>query len=61
MMDHMELRIFRMNRPRPFVPSWAKAEQLEICTPQEELWKYADEPARMVARMRRIKSGVVSY
>ncbi len=60
-MDHMELRIFRMAEPRPFIPSWAKAEQMEICTPQEELWKYADEPARLKAGMRWINSETVCF
>ena len=25
------------------VPYWAKAEQMEICIPEEELWKYPNE------------------
>lgn len=50
-----------MAGPRPFIPSWAKAEQMEICTPQEELWKYADEPARLKAGMRWINSETVCF
>ena len=37
---------------QPQVPSWAKAEQMEISIPRSVLWKYDDSPSRMTARIR---------
>ena len=55
-MDQMML----LTELRLKVPSWAKTEQMEICTPQKELWKYADEPARAITKRRkRIQTGEV--
>ena len=39
--DRVEQMMFRMKALRPEIPYWAKAERMEICTPQTELWKYA--------------------
>lgn len=47
-MDHMERMILRMKQLQPQIPFWAKAEQMEICTSQAELWKYADEPKKKI-------------
>ena len=53
--------MLRMTELQPKIPSWAKAEQMEICTPQKELWKYADETARVTTKKRkRIQNGEVS-
>jgi len=41
-MDHMELIMLRMAELLPKIPSWAKAEQMEISVSQKELWKYSD-------------------
>lgn len=43
----------QMKMMHPQVPSWAKAEQMEMSTPQSELWKYGDAPTRMTARIRK--------
>lgn len=60
-MDHMEQMMLRMTELQPKIPSWAKAENMEACTPQKELWKYADEPVQMTNKKRnRIKVGEVS-
>lgn len=60
-MDHMEQMMLRMTELQPKIPSWAKAENMEFCTPQKELWKYADEPTRMKTKKRkRIHAGEVS-
>ena len=60
-MDHMEQMMLRMTELQPKIPSWAKAENMELCTPQKELWKYADEPTRMKTKKRkRIQDGEVS-
>jgi hypothetical protein len=57
----MEQMMLRMTELQPKIPSWAKAEQMEICTPQKELWKYADEPSRVTTKKRkRIQAGEVS-
>ena len=42
-----------MKMMHPQVPSWAKAEHMEMSTPQSELWKYGDAPTRMTARIRK--------
>ena len=42
-----------MKMMEPQIPSWAKAEQMEISVPQSELWKYGDAPSRMTARIRK--------
>ena len=52
-MDYMEQMMLRMTELQPKIPSWAKAEQMEICTPQKELWKYADEPFRVTTKKRK--------
>ena len=39
-MDPMEQMLLRLSELQPEVPSWAKAEQMEISVPQIELWKY---------------------
>lgn len=60
-MDHMEQMMLRMTELQPKIPSWAKAENMEACTPQNELWKYADEPVQMTTKKRkRIQAGEVS-
>ncbi len=47
-----------MKMMEPQVPSWAKAEKMEISVPQTELWKYGEAPSRMTARIRRwLKNG----
>ena len=61
MMDHMEQMMLRTTEREPKIPSWAKAENMEACTPQIELWKYADEPTRVKTKKRkRIQEGEVS-
>ena len=53
--------MLRMTELQPKIPSWAKAEKMEICTPQKDLWKYADEPSRVTTKKRkRIQAGEVS-
>ena len=44
-MDPMEQMLLRLSELQPKVPSWAKAEQMEISVPQIELWKY---PAKAI-------------
>ena len=44
-MDPMEQMLLRLHELQPEVPSWAKAEQMEISVPQTELWKY---PAKAI-------------
>ena len=39
-MDPMEQMLLRLRELQPEVPSWAKADQMEISVPQIELWKY---------------------
>ena len=39
-MDPMGQMLLCLSELQPKVPSWAKAEQLEISVPQIELWKY---------------------
>ena len=57
----MEQMMLRMTELQPKIPSWAKAENMEACTPQNELWKYADEPVQMTTKKRkRIQAGEVS-
>ena len=58
-MDHMEQMMLRMAElHHPQIPAWAKAEQMEICTPQKELWKYADEPTPVITKKcKRIQAG----
>lgn len=56
--DVMKEATIHMKMMEPQVPSWAKAEQMEISVPQSELWKYGDAPSRMTARIRKwLKSG----
>jgi hypothetical protein len=57
----MEQMLLRLRELQPEVPSWAKAEQMEISVPQTELWKYADEPTPVITKKRkRIQAGEVS-
>ena len=51
-MDHMEQMMLRMTELQPKIPSWAKAEKMEICTPQKDLWKYTDAPAGVESKKR---------
>ena len=51
-MDPMEQTMLRLRDLQPRIPSWAKAERMEICTPQEELWKYGEEPTRGIPAKR---------
>lgn len=54
----MKEATIHMKMMEPQVPSWAKAEQMEISVPQSELWKYGNAPSRMTARIRKwLKSG----
>ena len=40
-MDTLEKMIMLFKKSlQPQIPSWAKAEQMEISIPQTELWKY---------------------
>lgn len=60
-MDHMEQMMLRMTERQPKIPSWAKAENMEICTPQKDLWNYTDEPTPVITKKRkRIQAGEVS-
>lgn len=34
----MKQMLFWIKAPEPQIPSWAKAEQMEISTPQSALW-----------------------
>jgi hypothetical protein len=52
-MNHMEQMMLRMTELQPKIPSWAKAEHMELCIPQKELWKYADEPSRVMTKKRK--------
>ena len=57
-MDAMGQMLLRLSELQLEVPSWAKAEQMEISVPQSELWKYGNAPSRMTARIRKwLKSG----
>ena len=49
-MDPMEQMMLRMAELQLKIPSWAKAEQMENCIPQKELWNYPDDPARVTAK-----------
>ena len=40
-MDPMEKILLHLRELQPEVPSWAKAEQMEISVPQIEIWKYS--------------------
>ena len=44
--------MLRMTELQPKIPSWAKAEKMEICTPQKDLWKYTDAPAGVASKKR---------
>jgi len=52
-MEHMMLR---MTELQPKIPSWAKAENMELCTPQKELWKYAEKPFWITIKRRKRKT-----
>ncbi len=54
-MDHMEQMMLRMKELQPKIPSWAKAEQMEICTPQSELWKYDHAEVNEITHKPKIK------
>jgi len=49
-LDHMEQMMLQMTELHLQIPSWAKAEQMENCIPQKELWKLTDEPARVTSK-----------
>ena len=49
-MNRVEQMLLRMTELQPQIPFWAKAEQMEICTPQKELWKYTDDALRTKIR-----------
>ncbi len=53
-MDLLEEIMLRIDALKPGIPFWAKAEGMEICTPQKELWRYADDcrTARMDAELK---------
>ena len=34
--------MLQMTELQPKIPSWAKAEHMEISVPQKELWKYSE-------------------
>jgi len=42
--------MLRMTELQPQISFWAKAEQMETCTPQKELWKYTDDALRTKKR-----------
>ena len=44
-MDPLEQIMLRMKELQPQIPSWAKAERMEISIPQQELWRYSEDPA----------------
>nr|MBQ4454397.1 hypothetical protein [Clostridia bacterium] len=44
-MDPLEQIMLRMKELQPQIPSWAKAEHMEISIPQKELWRYSEDPA----------------
>ena len=57
-MDPMEQMLLRLRELQPEVPSWAKAEQMEISVPQTELWKC---PAKAIFRKHKtIRKGEAS-
>ena len=57
-MNHMEQIIIRMKELQPKIPSWAKAEQMENCIPQSELWRYDNAETRVITQKRkRFKKG----
>lgn len=49
-MDPMGQMLLCLSELQPKVPSWAKAEQMEISVPQTELWKY---PAKAIFRKQK--------
>ena len=53
--------MLRMTKFQPQVLSWAKDEQMEICTPQNKLWKYTDEPARVTTKSAKESRREKSY
>lgn len=54
-MDPLEQIMFRMKELPPQIPSWAKAEHMEISIPQKELWRYSKDPA--IQKKKHKKSG----
>ena len=46
----MNQTMLRMKALQPRIPSWAKAEKMEISTPQVELYKFADEPKKNIIK-----------
>ena len=54
-MDPMEQMLLRLRELQPEVPSWAKAEQMEISVPQTELWKYP--PKAIFRKHKTIRKG----
>ncbi len=55
-MDRVEHMLLRMTELQPQIPFWAKAENMELCTPQKELWKYAEKPFWITIKGRKRKS-----
>ena len=45
-MDPLEQIMLRMKDLQPQIPSWAKAEHMEISIPQKDLWRYSKDPAK---------------
>ncbi len=54
-MDPLEQIMLRMKDLQPQIPSWAKAEHMEISIPQKELWRYSKNPSKQ--RNKYKKSG----
>lgn len=44
-MDPLEQIMLRVEELQPQIPSWVKAEQMEISIPQKDLWRYSEDPA----------------
>jgi hypothetical protein len=42
----MERLIIQVNKTQCDIPSWAKAENMEMCIPRTELWKWSKENNR---------------
>ena len=58
-MDPLEQIMLRMKDLQPQIPSWAKAEHMEISIPQKELWRYSKDPSKQ--RNKYKKSGKAAY
>ena len=55
-MDPLEQIMLRMKDLQPQIPSWEKAEHMEISIPQKELWRYSKDPAKQ--RNKHKKTGM---